>query len=164
MIGKGLESPELEARVQAYHAEFEKSMVGESLDQLAKDFQKAGYHINRSGRTFQFKGESIYVPRSVPGRQWQALEEFYHAEVKLGKVNKDFLKSEIAAIEKTLPESVKLPGSNQIAVIDRAHAAEEIAIKEHILKTNANILSEADKTYLRNQIEHIRQWGVEFGY
>jgi hypothetical protein len=100
-------------------------------------------------------------------RRSVVMEEFYHLKVKY----EGFLRSEINAIKKTMPLEKIPAGSTAPIQLDRARAAEEIAIKQYILDNPQDILdrsriilSPSDISYFKDQIAVLREWGVAFGY
>lgn len=151
--------PKLEAYIEWYKNHYAREMLPENVEDVIAAIKAGGYQVQRGPWAFN-QGKLVNVPDQT--RKWIAYEEWYHARVG----NEGFLKDEIAALKKALPERVFPPGyKGKFGKEARpGRAAEEIAIKEYILKNHANLLDDADRFFLENQIKVMRVWGVYYGY
>lgn len=161
--------PLLQRWITEYHEEYARTMIPEDISALVRQIEA---YRGPQGQKYVVKtaalgpldasseGRLINLPTQT--RQWIALEEWYHSRGKL----EGFLKDEIEAIKKSLPVAKKPPGyKGQFPKkIYREDAAKEIAVKEHILKNHGDLLTQADRTFIENQLAVLREWGVLYGY
>jgi len=161
--------PLLENYIQNYRESWMQSMSAEDVTGLIQQIE--GYR-GAVGQRYRVLVQNIGVLDassngatmiiSTQTRKWVLLEEWYHSRGKLER----FLSEDIEGIVKTLPTKKFPPAfTGKFPVkIRRTDAAQEIAVKEYILRNHADLLSEADRAFLESQVQVLRSWGTLYGY
>ena len=162
--------PEVENRIAAYKDAWLQTMQAEDITDLVKEIEKYKgptnqryiVRIDASRGVMEAESSGRYIMLPSTTRKWVVLEEWYHSR----QATEGFLKEEVEAILRTLPKKKEVPGSKAAYPfkINRLDPAKEIAAKEYILKNNADVLNEADRVFLKNQIKTLREWGTLYGY